>query len=186
MIPCVRLKDGVWGPALRPSRFSSGILTRDPLQYASHSWILGRMPFNCVGQRTIDSFVGRSQSCGPNWIALQQAFSPPPTFAVSLLSPLASSQVSASRATFTETPLFEVCSAKVGPCHFVLHQHLSWVSGYHLRGSLHSDLNVECIVTAIRRPWNSSYSKHSVRVPSLRLRRACLDRHSLPGDDHCL
>ena len=48
-------------------------------------------------------------------------------------------RISASRATIAETPLFEVCSAKVGPCHFVLHQHLSWVSGHHLRGSLHSE-----------------------------------------------
>ena len=155
----VRLKDGVSGPALRPPRilllrFLLGMADdTGPLQYASHSWILARMPFNCIGQRTIDSFVGRSQSCGPDRIALQSAFSPPPPacFAVRLLSHLASSQVSASRATFTGTPLFEVCSAKVGPCHLVLHQHLSRVSGYHLRGSLHSDLNVECIVTTIRR-----------------------------------
>ena len=27
-----------------------------PLQYASHSWILGRVSFNCIGQCTIDSF----------------------------------------------------------------------------------------------------------------------------------
>ena len=66
---------------------------------------------------------------------------PPARAAASLLSLLASSLVSAFRATFTETPLFEVCSAKVGPCHFVLHQHLSWVSEYHLRGSLHSNLD---------------------------------------------
>ena len=103
-------------PVLRPVQFSSEILTRvtddtGPLQYASHSWILGRVSFNCISQRTIDSFVGLSQSCGPNWIALQQVFNPPPArFAVSLLSPLTSSQVSASKTTFTETPLFAVCS----------------------------------------------------------------------------
>ena len=148
-----------------------------PLQHASHSWILGRMQLNCIDQRTVDPFVGRSQSFGPNWIALQQAFNPPSAcFAVGLLSSLASSQVSASWAAFTENPLFEVCSAMVGPCHFVLQQHLSWVSGYHLRGSLHSDLNVECIVTATRRPRNSSHS----------VRRTCLDRRSLLGDDNCL
>ena len=37
----------------------------DPLHYASHSWIVARVSFNCIGQRTIDSFIGRSQSCGP-------------------------------------------------------------------------------------------------------------------------
>ena len=56
-----------------------------------------------------------------------------------LVVALTGSQVSASRTTFTETPLFEVCSAKVGPRHFVLHQHLSWFSRHHLRWSFHSD-----------------------------------------------
>ena len=237
------------------------LLTRDGKRHWSSSMclsllILGRMSFNCIGQCTVDPLVSGSQSCGSSRIALQQAFNPPPTcFAVSLLPSLTSSQVSASRTTLTETPLFEVCSAKVSPCHFVLHQHLSRVSGYHLRGSLHSNLNVESIVAAIPRPWNSSYSKHPVRVPSLQtkggdymgttkvrkvridinltqkatatqqfwqrrrsnfgsrewssesrfeevcsvtflaellrsfclhVRRACLDRRSLLGDDHCL
>ena len=121
------------------------------LQYPSHSWILGRVWLNCVSQCTIDPLVGRSQSRGPGRIPFQQAFNPPPAcFAVTLLPSLASPQVSASRTTLTETPLFEVCSAKVGPCHFVLHQHLSRGPGHHLCGSLHSDLNVKCIVTVIR------------------------------------
>ena len=86
------------------------------LQFASRSWILGRVSFNCLGQCTVDSFVSRSQSCGPRSVAFQQAFNSPPThFAVSLLSPLTSSQVPAPWTNFTETPLFEVCSAKVGP-----------------------------------------------------------------------
>ena len=41
-----------------------------PLQYASHSWILGLVSFNCLGHCTIDSFVCRSQSCGPKRVAL--------------------------------------------------------------------------------------------------------------------
>ena len=54
-------------------------------------------------------------------VAFQQAFNPPPaSFAVSLLSPLTSSQVPAPRTSFTETPLFEVCSVKVSPRYFVL------------------------------------------------------------------
>ena len=124
----------------------------------------------CTGQCTIDSFVSRSQSCGPGRLAFQQAFNPPPAcFAVTLLSPLTSSQVPAFRTTFTETPLSEVCSAKVGPRYFVLHQHVSRGPGHHLCGSLHSDLNVKCIVTAIRGPWDTSHSANSVRVSSLRL-----------------
>ena len=111
------------------------------------------LSFNCIGQRTIDSFVGHSQSFGPDWIALQQVFNPPPAFfTASLSSPLTSSQVSASKTTLTETPLLEVCSAKVGPRCFVLHQHFARGLGHHLCGSLHSDLNVDRIVTAIRRP----------------------------------
>ena len=50
MIFRVRPTDEVSDPALCPSQFSSEILTRD-----------GKRHFNCIGQRTIDSFVGRSQ-----------------------------------------------------------------------------------------------------------------------------
>ena len=86
--------------------------------------------------------------------------SSPACFAVSLWSPLAISQVCVSRGTFTETPLFEVCTAKIGPCHCPPPAPLP-----ALRSSpLHSDLNVECIVTATGRPWNSSYSKCSVHL----------------------
>ena len=80
-----------------------------PHQCTSHSWILGRVSFNCISQRAIDQGFDAPLTC----------------VAVSLLSPLASSQVPAPRTTFTEAPSFEVCSAKVGPCHFVLRQHFS-------------------------------------------------------------
>ena len=115
---------------------------------------------------------------------------PPACFAVSRLPSLASPQVPASRTTLSQTPLFEVSSAKVGSRHFVLHQHVSWGPGHHLCGSPHSDLDVKCIVTAIRGPRNGP-SKYLVRVPSLRLRdssdvrRPCLDRQPLLGDNHC-
>ena len=120
---------------LCPSQFSFEILTREGRRHWPSSICLSLSdPWSRVvqlhSQRTIDSFVGRRQSCGPNWIVLQQVFNPPPAcFAVSLLSPLASSHESASRATFTETPLFEVFSAEIGPRHYVLHQHLSWGLG---------------------------------------------------------
>ena len=87
-----------------------------------------------------------------------------------------------ARTTFTETPLFEVCSAKKGFCHFVRHQHFPKRAKHNLRGPLHSALNIECIVTAIRRPRDGSHSEYSVQIPSLRLRNhpdvrcACLDR----------
>ena len=77
--------------------------------------------------------------------------------------------------------MFEVCSAKVGPRYFVFHQHFSKGARHHLRGSLHSDLNVECVVTAIQRPPNNSHSENRDADPSLRLRNyvdvrcACLD-----------
>ena len=64
---------------------SNAISDTGPLQYASHSWILGRVSSNCISQCTSDSLVSRSQSCGPRQVAFQQAFNSPPTcFAVSL------------------------------------------------------------------------------------------------------
>ena len=92
------------------------------LQYAPHSWIRGRVSFNCISQCTIYPFVSRSQSCGPRRVALN---SYPTCLAVSLLSLLTSSQVSPPRATFADAPSFEVCPAKVGPRNFVFHQHFS-------------------------------------------------------------
>ena len=87
------------------------------LQYASHSWILGRMSLDCISQCTIDSLIGCSQTCGSRRVGSQQGFDPPPTcFAVSLLSPWPILKY--GHPTFTETPLFEVCSAKVGPRYF--------------------------------------------------------------------
>ena len=71
-------------------------------------------------------------------------------------------------------------------------QHFSTEARHHLHGPLHSDLNVECIVTAIWRPRESSHSEYSVRVPSLRLksspdvRCASPNRQSLLGDNHRL
>ena len=56
---------------------------------------------------------------------------------------------------------------------------------HHLRRPLHSDMNIDCIVTAIRGPWNGSHSEYSVSVPFLRFRNhpdvrcACLDRPCL-------
>ena len=88
--------------------------------------------------------VSRSESCGPKRVTFQQAFNSSP----------------ALKAAFAEVPSFEVCSAKEGPRYSVFHQH-------HLCGRLHSDLNVECLVTAVRRPWNSSHSEKSVRLKIL-------------------
>ena len=164
-----------------------------PLEYAPRSIFLGCVPLDCVSQSAIDSFVSRSQSCGSSRVAPQQAFDPlPACFAVSLLSSLFSTQIPAPGTTLAETPLLEVCPAMVGPRYLVFHQHFSWVSGHHLRGSLHSDLDVERIVTAIGGPKSGSHPEYSASVPSLRLghspdvRRPCLDRQSLLGDNHCL
>ena len=131
-----------------PAQFSSEILTRDDRQHWPSSVCLPLLalfsmpltPGSLVTCRSNASASTRlilsSAACGPNRIALQQVFnSPPACFAVGFLSSLASSQVPASRATLTETPLFEVCSAKIGPRRFVLHQHLSWSLGHHLRRS---------------------------------------------------
>ena len=106
-------------------------------------------------------------------------------FAVSLLSTLPSSQVPASWTPFTETALTEVCPAKVRPRYFVLHQNLARVTKHHLSGSLHSDLNAERLVTAVRRPRDCSSSESSIRIPTLRLRkspdirRTCFDHPPL-------
>ena len=44
--------------------FSLGMTdSTGPFQYASHSWILDRVPLNCIGHCAIDSFVSRSQQC---------------------------------------------------------------------------------------------------------------------------
>ena len=119
----------------------------------------GSLAACCVSQCAIDSFVSRSQSCRPRRVTHQQAFNPPPAcFAASLLASLAISQIPTPATNLAETPPLKVCPAKVGPRYLVFHQHLSWVSGYHLRGSLHSDLNVERIVTAIR---------GTARIPSI-------------------
>ena len=170
-IPRMRHEVVVSDPALCPAQLSSGILTRGDRRHCSssvhtHCWIPRSVSLNCV-----DPLVGRSQPCRPDQIALLQAFNPPPAcFAVSLLPSLASPQAFATRATFGETSSFEVRSAQLGPRHLAPHQHLSWGPGHHLRGSLHSDLNVKCIVTAIWGPRNGSFSKYLVLVPSLRLR----------------
>ena len=116
-------------------------------------------------------------------VSLQQAFDHlPACFIVRSLSLLASSQIPAPRTTFAETPLLEVCPAKVGPRNFVFQQHFSWVSGHHLSGSLNSNLDVERIVTAILRPGSDPHLEYAVSVPPLRLgyspdvRRTCPDR----------
>ena len=103
------------------------------LQYASRSWILGRVSSNCTSQRAIDPFISRGQSGGSGRVDSQHDH-PPTCFAVSMLSPLARSQVPAPRATFTGTPLLEVCSAKIGPRYFVLHQHFSRLGGGRREG----------------------------------------------------
>ena len=114
----------------------------------------------------------------------------PTRFAVSLLSSLSSSQVPASRTSFIVTPLIKVRSAKVRPRYFVRQQHDAWGTRHHLRGPLHSDLNVERVVTAIWRPRNCSKSECSIRIPSFRLRnspdvlRTCFDRRPLLGDNY--
>ena len=108
-------------PALCPAQFA--------FEGSDSGWqatlVLFSMPliprFNCIGQCTIDSFVSRSQSCGPGRAVFQRCFNSPPTcFAVSLLSSLSSPQVLAPRTPFAEPPLIEVSSAKVRPRDFVL------------------------------------------------------------------
>ena len=39
------------------------------LQYASHSWILGRVSFDCISQRAIDPFIAAAQPGGPGRVA---------------------------------------------------------------------------------------------------------------------
>ena len=126
------LKCVVSSPAVCPAQLSSEAPTRDVRRHPpSHSWIHGRVSFNCISQCTIYLFVRRRR------VTSQQAFDSSPTrFAVSLLSLLTSSQVLAPRATFAEAPSFEVCPPKIVPGFFVFHQHfssgaLSLPSGYH-------------------------------------------------------
>ena len=53
---------------------------------------------------------------------------------MSLLSSLASPEVSAPGTALAETSLLEVCSAKVRPHRLVVHQHVSWEARHLLRG----------------------------------------------------
>ena len=120
--------------------------------------------------------ISRSQSCRPRRVAFQREF------AVVL--------VQFSDTGFTETPLTEVCSAKVRPRYLVFHQHFSKGARHHPRGPLHSDMNVKRTVTAIWGPRDCSHSEHSMRNRSFRprnspdVRRTCLDRRPLLGDNH--
>ena len=137
----------------------------DPLQYASHSRFLGCMPLDCVSQCAIDSIVSRSQSCGSSRVALQQAINPLLACStVRLLSPGQFSNVGTR-----DTPLLEVCPTTVSPRYLVFHKHFSWVSAHHLSGSLHSNLDVERIVTAIWGPRSGPHLEYAVSAQSLRL-----------------
>ena len=162
-----------------------------PLLRASHSWILGRASFNCVSQCAIDSFVSRSQSCGPRRAASQQGCQ---SVAMSLLSPLASSQVPAPRTDLAETPSFEVRSAKVVARYLVFRQHVS----RGRRGTISaraSPFQLECRMRCHCSPGTTE----QLAIPSIRsachlsdsrifhdVRCACLVRHPLLGDNHCL
>ena len=70
-----------------------------------------------------------------------------------------------TRTTIAETPLIDDCPPKVRPRYLVFHQHLSWVSGHHQR-SLHSNLDVERIVTAI---WDWGVARISSILPASHL-----------------
>ena len=125
-----------------------------PPQYASHSWILGHVSFNCIRQCTIDSFISQRpiQRIQASRLSTRLSILPATCFALSLLSSLSSS----SRYWHPRHPsLTPQCSksdsAKVGSRYFVFHQHLSWGLGHHLSGSLRSDLNDERVVTAVWR-----------------------------------
>ena len=188
-----RLKGVGSSPALCPSQFSCEAPIRDDRRHWLSSvglspWVPGRVSFNCISQRTIDSFVSRSQSCGPGRVAFQQTFISPPTcFAVSLLSSLTSSQVPAPRTTFPETPLFEV-SAKVHPRILALHQ--NFAQGDVAPSQRASPFRLEYQMHCHCRPETTEQSL--VSVQSLRLRNspdfrcARLDRLPLLGDNHCL
>ena len=143
-----------------------------PLQYAPHSRVFSCVPLDCVSQCTIDSFVSSSQSCGSSRVALQQAFDALlACFAVSLMSSLANSQIPAPGTTLAETPLLEVCPAKVGPRYLVFHQLFSCLGAPSQRLS---PLQLGC--------RTHCHLECSVSVPSLRhghspdVRRPCLDR----------
>ena len=132
-----------------------------PLQNASHSWILGRVSFDCIGLCTIDSLISRSLSCGPRRVAFQHVV------LVQFSGTGIQNTPSQRPADRSLRYVLLLCSPSK----------LLRVTRHHLSGSLHSDLNVQRVVTAIRRPWNGSYSKpwngsyskYSVRVPSFRL-----------------
>ena len=148
-----------------------------PLQYAPHSRVLSCVPLHSVTQ------------CTSSRVALQQAFDPlPACFAVGLLSSLASSQIPALGTTLAETPLLEVCPAKNRSSLPCFPSTLLLGLGAPSQRSLHSNLDVERIVTAIWGPRRGSHLEYSASVPSLRLghspdvRRLCLDRQSLLGD----
>ena len=135
MIPRMRHEGVVSDPALCPAQFSSEILTRDDGQHWPSSVCLSLPdPWSRVVQPVV-----RIQPDRPS-AGLQSSSD---MLRCELAALPDSSQVPASSATFAETPLFD-------------HQHLSWCSGHHLRGSLH----VECSVAA-------SGDHGTARIPSI-------------------
>ena len=102
-------------------------------------------------------------------------------------------QVPAPKTPFTETPHRSKSSLR----RYVLATSLyiktspRGRSGTIFSGSLHSDLNVGRVATAVWGPRDCSHSEYSIGVPSFRLRKyssdipsTCFDRRPLLGDKH--
>ena len=122
--------------------------------------------FNCISHRQIDSFVSRSQSCGPGRVTFNKAsilFWHASLSACCLPWPVL-------RYQHPGHPSLRPHFSKSDPRKYVLatlfSQNFSWRSGHHLSGSLHSNLNVERIVTAI---WGPGTARISSILPASHL-----------------
>ena len=163
-----------------------------PLQYASHSRILGCVPLHCVRQFAIDSFVSRSQSCGSHSL---------PSTGLRSSSGVLHCALVVSPGQFSDTGTQDNLrwdpTARSLPCEGRSSQ-LRFPSALLLGLGTPSQrvspfqLGVERIVTAIWWPGSGPHLESSVSVPFLRLgyspdvRRTCPGRQSLLGGNHCL
>ena len=164
-------------PALCSAQFSSEILTRDDGQHWPSSVCLSP-PGTLVACRSTASARARlilssaaASRADPAESPFSSLRSSSGMLRCELADSLASSQIPAPGTTFAETPLFGVLLC-VGRSSLPLFSINTSPGGRGIisTGLSISDLNVECIVAAIRGPWDGSHSEYSVRVPSLRLR----------------
>ena len=144
------------------------------LQYASHSWIPGRMSLDCISQCPIDSLIGILSSVAASRVDSAGSPLSRPSILLRHASLWACCRPwQVLRCRHPGQPSLRPHCSKSALRRYVLTTLFSISTSPGRRGTisgpLHSVLDVECVVAAIWRQREGSYSEYSVRVPSLRL-----------------